>query len=77
MTSQREAIAPPTAIWYLYSEKQEPLGQIYRRGEEAVPVVGAQVTDGARWKRVEVVSFEELRATCMMRRFSVVVRIIN
>jgi len=61
--------------WYLYSEGGEPLGHAYRSGEGAVPSVGARLDDNcARWKSALVVEFSELRATCSMRRFRVVVR---
>ena len=60
----------------VYAEDGEPLGQVYRSGEGAVPSVGARLDDDARWKSAEVVEFSELRATCSMRRFRVVLRVI-
>ena len=64
----------PTATWYLSSEDGEPLGQIYRRG---VPEVDAIIQGREQSKTAQVVSFTELRATCAMRRFKVVVRVLS
>ena len=69
---QTESIS---AVWYLYSEADEPLGQIYRGETNAVPEVGAQLTDGGRWEHAEIVDVRELAPTCAMRRFRVVVRV--
>jgi hypothetical protein len=64
----------PTTTWFLYSEvENEPLGR-YRKG---IPEVGGQIEEGQGFKSAEVVSFEELRATCAMRRFKVVLRLIS
>ena len=60
-----------TTRWYLYSEDDEPLGSIYR---SAHPEVDAVIEDGPGFKTAQVSSFTELRATCAMRRFRVVVR---
>ena len=62
------------AAWYLKSEGNEPLGQVYRDLNEVAPVLGAPLRDGERWGALEIVSFEELASTCEMRRFRVVVR---
>ncbi len=62
------------AAWYLKSEGNEPLGQVYRSGDDAVPEPGALVTDGAGSSRARIVRFRELGATCAMRRFEVIVR---
>ena len=62
-------------VWFLFSKDNEPLGRLYRREGEAIPVVAAHVTDGARWETAEIVSFEELPSACAMRRFRVVVRV--
>ena len=64
----------PTTTWYLVSDEDKPLGQIHRRG---VPEIGAQILDGRRFETARVVSFTELRATCAMRRFRVVVRVLS
>ncbi|MCH7745888.1 MAG: hypothetical protein IIC84_07445 [Chloroflexi bacterium] len=75
MAEQQEATMP--TVWFLYSEDGEPLGQVYRRGEEAIPVEGVRITNGAKWKSAEVLSFSELTSTCAMRRFRVVVRLVE
>ena len=67
----------PTAVWFLFSEEEQPLGQVYRYDDEAAPTAGAVLSDGARWKRAEVAEFEELLSTCVMRRFRVVVRVLE
>ena len=76
MTAEGRTCLPVT-LWFLYSECGEPLGQEYRSGEEAVPSVGARLDNSARWKSAEVVEFSELRATCSMRRFRVVMRVME
>ena len=63
----------PTTTWYLFSEEDEPLGQIYRRD---VPEVGVQIDGSQRFDTARVLSIIELRATCAMRRFRVVVRVL-
>ena len=55
----------PTTAWFLYDESGAPLGQVHRR---QIPEVGVRIEAG------EVTAFEELRPTCAMRRFRVVVR---
>ena len=65
------------AVWFLYSEEKEPWGQIYRAQDEAVPAVGTVIIDGVAWKRAEVVRFDELRSTCAMRRFRVIIRVVG
>ena len=64
----------PTTIWYLFSENDERLGQIYRRG---VPKIDAIIEGRGQFQTAQVVSFSELRATCAMRRFRVVVRVLS
>ena len=61
----------PTTQWYLYSEDDEPLGNVYRR---ALPEVGATIEGRPGFEAALVLSFSELRATCAMRRFRVVVQ---
>ncbi len=68
---QTERIA---AVWYLYSEANEPLGQLYRGESNAVPEVGARLTDAGRWEGSEIAQVRELAPTCAMRRFRVVIR---
>lgn len=65
-----------SAVWFLYSEANEPLGQLYRGEAEAVPGVGDSIADaGGRWQTAEIVDVKELGPTCAMRRFRVVIRI--
>ena len=61
----------PTTTWFLYSEEDQPLGSVYR---ESLPEAGTRIEEGPGFAAAEVVSFTELRATCAMRRFKVVVR---
>ena len=72
MTQQTEAIS---AVWFLYSEANEPMGRLYRREGEGEPVVGAAIADGEQWEGAEIVEAKELTPTCLMRRFRVVIRI--
>ena len=65
------------AAWFLFSEADEPLGPVFRGPDEAVPAVGKRLPDGDKWVVAEVVSFEELRASCAVRRFRVVVRVMS
>ena len=77
MTELRGAAAP-SAVWFLYSESGEALGRVYREEEgEALPYAGARLENGARWKSIEVIGFEELSSACILRRFRVIIRIIN
>ena len=69
-----EATCLPTTTWFLYSEDDVPLGRIYR---SIGPQVEVRVEDGPGFASAEVVSFTELRATCAMRRFKVVVRVLT
>jgi hypothetical protein len=69
-----DATCLPTTTWFLYSEDDVPLGRIYRSND---PQVEAQIEDGPGFASAEVVSFTELRATCAMRRFKVVVRVLT
>jgi hypothetical protein len=39
--------------------------------------VGVRIEGGARFEAAEVVEFTELQATCAMRRFRVVVRVLG
>ena len=66
-----------SAAWFLVSEDGAPLGQIYCTDGRIEPSVGEILENGRTWKRAEVLSFEELRASCGMRRFRIVVRVIE
>jgi hypothetical protein len=50
------------------------LGRVYRSG---VPQVDVQIEEGPGFAVAQVVSFTKLRATCAMRRFKVVVRVLS
>ena len=69
-----DATCLPTTTWFLYSEDDVPLGRVYMR---SAPQAEAQIEDGPGFASAEVVSFTELRATCAMRRFKVVVRVLT
>ena len=66
-----------SAAWFLYSEAGEPLGPIFRRSDEAVPSVGERITNVGGWTTAEVVEVEELRPTCAVQRYRVVLRMIE
>ena len=66
-----------SAVWFLVSEEGAPLGQIYCTDGRIEPSIGETLEKGRTWKRAEVLSFEELRASCGMRRFRIVVRVIE
>ena len=66
-----------SASWFLVSEDGAPLGQIYCKDGRIEPAVGEVIENGQKWNRAEVLSFEELRASCGMRRFRLVVRVIE
>ncbi|MDP6453323.1 MAG: hypothetical protein QF898_08455 [SAR202 cluster bacterium] len=72
--SNQEGTCLPTTTWYLFDEEDQPLGQIYRPG---FPDDGLEFEGGQRFESGEVVSFSELRATCSMRRFRVIVRVLS
>ena len=76
MTSQPDNCLP-VATWFLYTEADEPLGRVYRSGDELLPSPGDRLEDIERWGEAEVVAYEELRPTYAMRRFKVVVRILS
>ncbi len=64
----------PTTTWFLYSEvEEEPLGRVYRR---SLPEVGMKIEadENQGVRACEIVSADELRPTCAIRRFKVVVR---
>ena len=61
----------PTTTWFLYTEEDVPVGTVYRK---SLPEVGDRIDERQDHEAATVVSFTELRATCAMRRFKVVVR---
>ncbi len=66
-----------SAAWFLVSEESAPLGQIYPTDGRIEPSIGETLESGGTWRRAEVLRFEELRASCGMRRFRIVVRVIE
>ena len=73
-----QTAGPITASWFLFSEENKPLGQINQReGDDPTPSVGQDLGDGANWSAATVLEFEEVRATCGIRRFRVVVRVVD
>ena len=64
----------PTTTWFLYSEDDQPMGSIYRK---YLPEAGVQIDEREGFAAAQVVSFTELRATCAVRRFKVLVRPIS
>ncbi len=75
MMPSDDSDATVAATWFLQSEENEPLGQVCWVAGEAVPAAGAAITGGAAWNIAEVVRFIELRPTCAMRRFEVIIRV--
>ena len=64
----------PTTTWFLYSEDDVPLGRVYRSGD---PQIAARIDKGPGFAYAQIVSFTELRATCAMRRFKVIVQVLS
>ena len=60
----------PTTLWFLASEAGKPMGQTYG----PPPRMGHRMERPDEVRGWTVASFEELRPTCAMRRFRVVVR---
>jgi hypothetical protein len=73
MTSETPTCLPTTA-WFLFDEDGQALGQVYKK---ALPQAGVPIDGGPRFEAAVVVEFTELQATCAMRRFRVVVRILS
>ncbi len=61
----------PTTTWFLYTEEDVPVGSVYRK---SLPEIGDSIEEREDFEAAKVVSFTELRATCAMRRFKVVVQ---
>ena len=73
-----QTAGPITASWFLFSEESKPLGQIHRRQcDDPTPSVGEDLGGRASWSVAAVLEFEEVRATCGIRRFRVVVRVVD
>ena len=75
--TQMDTTATPAASWFLVSEENEPLGQLNRGKDEATPIIGMELTDGAKYQRVVVVDFRKLDPVCGISRFRVVVRVLS
>ena len=71
MTSQT---CLPTFTWFLVDEDGRPVGQI-RRPE--LPEAGMNFEDEGRFEEAEIVEVVELRPSCSMRRFRVIIRIVR
>ena len=50
------------------------MGQVNRA---RLPEVGARIEGEGRFEVAEVVEFAELRASCSMRRFKVIIRVVR
>ena len=73
-----QTAGPIIASWFLFSEENKPLGQINRReGDDPTPSAGQELEGGASWSAATVLESEEVRATCGVRRFRVVVRVAD
>ena len=64
----------PTSTWFLVDEGGRPVGQI-RRPE--LPEAGMNFEAEGRFEEAQVVEVIELRPTCSMRRFRVIMRIVR
>lgn len=64
----------PTFTWFLLDEDGRPVGQI-RRSE--LPEAGMDFEEEGRFEQAEIVEVVELRPSCSMRRFRVIIRIIR
>ncbi len=64
----------PTFTWFLVDEDGRPVGQI-RRPE--LPETGMNFEGKGRFEEAEIVEVAELRPTCSMRRFRVIIRIVR
>ena len=74
--TDRDRTCLPMAVWFLVTEQGEPMGQVYRSGEDSLPAAAAARID-RDGTALEVVGFTELQATCAMRRFRMVVRVLK
>ena len=72
MTETETDTCLPAVTWFLADEGGKPLGQMRRR---EIPAAGTRVEGGARFGEAVVVSVQELRPSCAMRRFKVAVRV--
>lgn len=71
MTSQT---CIPTFTWFLVDEDGRPFGQIRR---PVLPEAGTSFSEDGKFEDAEIVEVVELRPSCSMRRFRVIVRVVR
>ncbi len=71
MTSQT---CIPTFAWFLVNEDGRPMGQVHR---PHIPKAQMRFEGEGRFETAEIVESRELRPSCSMRRFRVVIRVIR
>ena len=64
----------PTFTWFLVDEDGRPVGQIRRPD---MPEAGASFSTEGKFEEAGIVEVVELRPTCSMRRFRVIIRIVR
>ena len=64
----------PTFTWFLVDEDGRPAGQIRRPD---MPETGASFSAEGKFEEAEIVEIVELRPSCSMRRFRVIIRVIR
>ena len=62
----------PAVTWFVSDEDGKPLGQLRKR---EIPSPGMSADGGARFGEAVIVSVQELRPSCAMQRFKVVVSV--
>ena len=70
----KEQTAAVSAVWFVYSEQNKPLGRLYVSEGADPPSAGAPIADGDGWQDAEIAAVRELAPTCAMRRWRVTVR---
>lgn len=73
--ASKEQTAAVSAVWFVYSEQNKPLGRVYVSEDVDAPMAGARIADGEGWQDAEIAAARELAPTCAMRRWRVVVRV--
>ncbi len=73
-TAQDNSVPVQTANWFLFSETGQPLCEVSRIGDGAIPTVGTHLTGNGDRKSAEVVELTGLGAACNVRRLRLVVR---
>ncbi len=71
MTSQT---CIPTFTWFLVDEDGRPFGQIRR---PVLPEAGMSFSEEGKFEEAKIVEVVELRPSCSMRRFRVIVRVVR